>query len=133
MFAPPPGATTGATVQINAVEKFSCVCQTMRLTAFPFDNQSCILQLEFDDLINGWFTNFLIEPGNLYWQAIVSNDEWKVNNITWDYLPSMTYGDAHYGFAVTFSMSRNSYYYMISIVSPAVILQLVAADRPYHV
>jgi archaellin len=127
--APSSGASNGATVQTNTIVQLEFVCESMTLTEFPFDSQECSLLLQYAD---AYYTsvNFLLTSPNFRTLTISNNsgnEEWNLNNVSVSHSPLMTTSTgANYGFVITLFLSRNSYYYLITLIMPTVVLQVAA-------
>ena len=50
LSAPTEGDVTGAKVQTNTIINVVSVCQSMDLSTFPFDTQTCAIEMVYDDI-----------------------------------------------------------------------------------
>ena len=129
LYAPPPGKFTGATVQTNTMVELQTICESMDLETFPFDTQHCNIELMYTDSyyeqVNFSFSNADLASG-LYDQP--GCDEWKLDNVSFAYFDEfIAQNGAHYGFILSFTLSRNGYYYVITLITPTVVLQAASA------
>jgi hypothetical protein len=124
LSAPTEGDLTGARVQTNTIINLVSVCQSMDLETFPFDRQICAIELVYADVYFDWI-NFKVGNSKLYYaNETVSNGEWSVDNISIanssHFLSNKT--GVVYGFVITVSVTRNSYYYVLTLVIPTITL-----------
>lgn len=109
----PNSCTTGATVNTWIMGKFDFVCEGMSLKDFPFDTQSCVANLQYNDY---YYSQVIFVPlmlGNSSTFPSGPNDEWKMLNTSVTCYPCCIPigSQAEYfpSFAVTVTLSCNYY------------------------
>ena len=119
---------SGGVLQTNTIVELHTICEHTSLNKFPFDTQTCEIQLAYDDAYYQ-YVNFLISNETKYLavRPQSNNDEWMLQKVYLTQSRSTSYKvnasiRLNHGFNVVINVVRNNYYYVMTLLVPAIVV-----------